>query len=157
MPRLIVTGSRKFTDAAHVRQLLAEARELYGPELVVVEGEAPGADRLARAAAYELGLAVDRVPADWTGPCRPSCKPGHRRRRLNGGRMYCPAAGVYRNQAMLEAGADAVIALLVDPAISPCDGTRDMMQRAQHAGIPVAAFPKEFASLTGAPATGPEN
>lgn len=146
MLRLIVTGSRKFTDAALIRQAIAAAREQYGPGLVVVHGAAPGADRLADKASRELGLAVDPNPADWTGPCRASCRPGHRRRRWSGS-TYCPAAGVYRNQAMLDAGAGAVIAFLVDPEISPCDGTRDMMRRASNAGIRVEGYPEQYVRL----------
>lgn len=141
MPRLIGTGSRAFTDRALVFDVLAKAREVYGPDLIVVYGVAGrGADQLIRQASKALGLELDPHPADWTGPCRPACRPGHRKRRRDLS-TYCPAAGVYRNQAMVDRGADACVAFLVEPSISACEGTRDTMRRAAAAQIPVTAYP----------------
>jgi hypothetical protein len=47
------------------------------------------------------------------------------------GTSYCPGAGTDRNQKMLEAGADLVI------AFPDGRGTADMVRRAHRAGIPV--------------------
>jgi hypothetical protein len=141
---LIITGSRKFTDRVLVREVVGRAYEVYGPGLVLVHGCAPGADRLADEAARALGLTCDPRRADWAGPCRPTCKAGHRRRRGDGS-TYCPAAGVYRNQLMADLGADECAAFLVEPSISPCDGTRDMILRAERAKIPVSTYPRGLA------------
>lgn len=46
-------------------------------------------------------ISEEARPADWTGLCRPTCKPGHRQPGRNGGRSYCPAAGDYRNEDMV--------------------------------------------------------
>ncbi len=49
----------------------------------------------------------DECPADWEAPCRPACHQKRRRnqpashRILRGGRLICPAAGNYRNRAMV--------------------------------------------------------
>jgi hypothetical protein len=139
--RLLVTGSREFRDAQIVEGAILEAVRDFGRDLVVVHGDADGADALADEVAWRHGLEVDPRPADWDGLCRPSCKPGHRRTRRNGS-TFCPAAGNYRNQAMVDLGAVVALAFLVPPDVSPCTGTRDCAWRAKDAGIPVRWYPK---------------
>jgi hypothetical protein len=135
--RILVTGSRAFTDAAMVTEALAAAIARLGPDLVVVHGAARGADELASVVAPGLGLTQERWPADWTGPCRPSCRPNHRNTR-NDGSTYCPAAGTSRNQAMVDAGADLVLAFFA-PGYA-CRGTWDCVRRAEKAGIRVLRY-----------------
>ena len=53
--RVLVTGDRNYDDGGVVRTVLAKLRDEDGLELVV-QGEARGADLLAREAALELGL-----------------------------------------------------------------------------------------------------
>lgn len=136
--RLLVTGSRSFTDAELMTESLLDAMNDYclGLEVVVVHGNAPGADRIAAAAARKLGLAVEPHDADWDGPCRATCKPGHRRPAPRSAGTYCPAAGTYRNQDMVDMGADLLIAF----PLGKSAGTRDAIQRARAAGIPVRVF-----------------
>lgn len=133
--RLLVTGSRNFSDAALMAESLLSAIDDYslGLEVVVVHGNARGADRVADAAARKLGL-LEPEPHDakWNDPCRPTCRPGHRRPSPDGG-TFCPAAGNYRNQAMVDLGADVMVAF----PLGASTGTRDAMRRARQAGIPV--------------------
>ena len=128
--RVIVCGGRDYADAAHLAAMLERL-----PVTAVAHGAAKGADTLAELWCRDHGIEPARYPADWTGPCRDTCRPGHRRNRWDG-TEYCPAAGNYRNQAMLDDFApDAVIAL---PGGT---GTADMTRRAHAANVPVNPSP----------------
>lgn len=134
--RILVTGSRALTDAALVEDALAYAKARFSPRpIVVVHGGADGADELAHVLASTFGMTMERWPADWTGPCRDTCRPGHRRKRRDG-TEFCPAAGNYRNQAMVDAGAELALAFPVGKST----GTRDAIRRAEKAGIPVRVY-----------------
>lgn len=142
--RLIVTGSREWSDYLALRGALGKILEMIPPAwtLVVVHGghENPdystNADRIAQEWAIEMaadGLPVDQEPwpADWEGPCRPECEPGH---RVNlRGVSLCPAAGPYRNQAMCDAGADLGLGALKVGTKST--GTRDCLVEMALRGI----------------------
>ena len=105
--RVIVCGGRDYNDWPRVSQAIYE---LPG-DAVVVTGGATGADMLALRAAVALGLAIEVHDAQW--------------------RLYGRGAGVRRNQKMLDAGADLVI------AFPGGKGTADMVRRAERAGVPV--------------------
>jgi hypothetical protein len=82
----------------------------------VIEGEARGADKLARVVAEELNLPVDQYPANWE--------------------LYGRAAGPIRNSEMLiEGKADAVVAFHSD--LPRSKGTGNMVRQALKAGRPV--------------------
>lgn len=85
MFRLIVAGSRSFTDYA---RLSADLDKLLANRLPAVEivcgGCASGADALAVRYAHERGLALRVFPASW--------------------RLYGAAAGPFRNAAMAAYG-----------------------------------------------------
>lgn len=124
--RIAVTGGRDYTDAARIGSLLGE----YAG--ILVHGAAPGADSIA-AEWWRRNCgtkACEPHPADWDGPCRDTCKPGHRRQRKDGS-TYCPAAGAYRNQEMVDSGIDVLI------AFPGGTGTADMVKRAKAAGVRV--------------------
>ena len=105
--RVIVCGGRDYSDERTIDTVM---RALSMPT-IVVHGDARGADRLAGHVARNLGLTVENHPADW--------------------KAHGKAAGPIRNQAMLDAGADLVIAF---PGGA---GTADMVGRARSAGVPV--------------------
>lgn len=135
--RILITGSRTWTNQSIIRNALTIARiSRTGPNrrLVVVHGAAPGADTIAADLAEQVGLAVEAHPADWD-TCHPRCRLGHRRHRRGGG-DYCPTAGHRRNQAMVDLGAAACLAFPVGEA----RGTRHCMERAAAAGIPVLDY-----------------
>lgn len=86
---------------------------------VVIEGEALGADTLAREAAEYFGIEVERYPANWT--------------------LYGRAAGPIRNNQMLTEGKpDLVVAFHHD--IEHSKGTKNMVKQAKALGIPVKVY-----------------
>lgn len=110
MRRIIFTGSRHFTDRAMVRYALED----LNPETdLIVHGDARGLDTIAKEEALDLGFAVEAWPADW--------------------KTHGKAAGPIRNQAMIDAGADLVVAFPLADSV----GTRDCIHRALSAGITV--------------------
>lgn len=101
-------GSREWTDRDAIRRDL----ESLPPNSVVIEGEAPGADRIARAQAEGLGIHVARVPALWD--------------------YYDPGAGYRRNEAMARLRPDFVYAYNLGTG-----GTEQMIRVAEAECIPV--------------------
>lgn len=138
---IVTTGSRRFTFQPAIRSLLVDVirnRPTGSPTgaPVIVHGACPdGADTLVDAWARRQGIRVDPMPADWQAPCRDTCRQGHRRRRKDGV-DYCPAAGVYRNQDMIDVPPCIVVGFLCGPS----NGTRDCLRRAVEAKIPVKVW-----------------
>lgn len=148
--RALVTGSRSWPWPRIVHRGLDEQRALLPPDglLTVVVGFDPdrgtpaGVDRFA----YEWALHHQRTPdpalcavipethpADWD-TCGPGCVLGdaaHRRATTEGRLRYCPRAGHRRNQEMVDAGADVVLAFVLDD--SP--GATDCLGRARRARL----------------------
>lgn len=135
MTRILVTGSRYWRDTEAIRIALAE---VWHPDAVLVNGYAKGADTLAYSCWRGWGGQTEAYPADWHGPCRAECQPGHRR-PSSAARSICPAAGNYRNQRMVDLGADLCLAF----PLPDSRGTRDCIRRAEAAGIPVRVITPE--------------
>jgi hypothetical protein len=144
--RILVTGSRDWHAAGTLGRELAEAVRSSGhhpSEVVIVHGDAQGADKMADHWAQRYGLRVERYPARWGAPCRPDCRIGHRQTRDGSG--YCPAAGMYRNAEMLATGIRLVAAFLMPCSKSTCRDPRPHFSHgafgcvtlAGEAGIPV--------------------
>ena len=106
--RVIVTGGRDYSDGRTMRTVMAA---LCPDWVTVVHGGARGADEHCEHFATERGLTTEVHYAAWN--------------------LHGKAAGPIRNQAMLDAGADLVIAF---PGGA---GTADMVGRARSAGVPV--------------------
>lgn len=113
--RLLVCGDREWTD----RDLIHDTLDNLSPR-VVIHGGCQGADKLAcewadKWEGRECPLSV-AYPANWE--------------------KYGKAAGPIRNQQMIDEGKpDAVVAF--HDNLSKSVGTRDMIVRAQKAGLPV--------------------
>lgn len=112
--RVLVTGSRDYWNVGNVTVGLNFAVELFPPvdhsEVVLVHGDARGADSLCAEFAESRGWGVEPHPADWSA-----------------GR----GAGPVRNQEMVDAGADVLVAFPLDDSV----GTWDCYDRAYRAGI----------------------
>ncbi|MFE9461628.1 SLOG family protein [Streptomyces californicus] len=140
--RILVTGSRSWEDVQGLDDALRDtwndATQVFSPEhpVVIVHGDCyKGADFFARHWAVANGIRQERYPADWTGPCAPECPDSHRPIRGNG-QSYCPTAGPRRNEAMVQLGADILVAFQRGNS----SGTADCIRRATAAGIPVRRF-----------------
>ena len=108
--RLLVCGSRRWTDRVAIEKAIGSGLE------VVIEGEAPGADRLAREIAERRGIAVLPFLAHW--------------------RVHGKRAGVLRNRDMLREGRPTRVMAFTDDFGNPHSGTRHMCKIAVEAGIP---------------------
>jgi len=133
---VIVCGSRDWVgdDGATdvIGTVMTGVAQNFFSAVTIVHGDSIGADSDAAIAARLVGMEVEPHPADWRQDCRATCAPGHR--RPQGDHTICPAAGVYRNQDMIDAGADLVIAFSNHPLTR---GTADTIRRARIAGLPV--------------------
>jgi hypothetical protein len=124
--RVIVTGCRSWTDREAVERAFVE--HVGSRVVAIIHGAcATGADAIADEYAEMIGAEVERHRADWN--------------------KYGKSAGRIRNVEMSIAGADLCLAFW--------DGnsrdTRDMIEQATRAGIPVRIIPK-----TATPAPGRE-
>jgi hypothetical protein len=105
--RVIVCGGRDYSDKAAIYRALDGLES----DAVIVHGGARGADRLAGEVAALQGRWQESFPANWA--------------------EHGKSAGPRRNIAMLEAGADLVI------AFPGGKGTAHMVKIARQAGVPV--------------------
>ena len=138
--RVIVTGSRHWPDPARVLRELKKTVCEECPEgsvFIVVHGANPrGAD--AAAAAWCADLAARLIASMRGVTLRQECHPAPWDARG-------PAAGPFRNQEMVDAGADLVLAFVMPCTLKRCagkpehvtHGTRDCITRAEKAGIAV--------------------
>lgn len=119
--KILCCGDRNWDDYNLIAKtlqpfLLSMPDEYPSTFITIIEGDAKGADRMAGTYAKAWGLSLEVYPADW--------------------KTYRKAAGVIRNQQMLDEGKpDKVIAFHDD--IEHSKGTKDMVSRARKAGIPV--------------------
>ena len=109
--RVICCGDRAWADVKKIRDRLSQLPS----GTTVIEGDAPGADRIAGMIARGFGLNLEVHPAKWA--------------------EYGRAAGPIRNQEMLSSGVDLVLAFHSDLAKSK--GTADMVRRTRKADISV--------------------
>ena len=108
--RVLVTGSRTWTDTTVIRDALAA---VWHPDTMLVTGACPhGADQLAEQCWRAWGGTVERWPADW--------------------RHHGRAAGFRRNQQMVDTAPDECVAFIR----SHSPGATHCAQAARRAGIP---------------------
>lgn len=136
---VLVTGSRTWDDQQAIADALLDtwhdAVQTVSPEVqfTVVHGDCPsGADAIAKQWAIDNGVFHHPIPANWSGPCTDACPPTPHRKTSRYG-DYCPLAGHYRNQLMVDMGIDLVLAFRRNNS----RGTTDCIRRAERAGIPV--------------------
>ena len=115
--RVLVCGDRNWTDRDLIKLILSNL-DGYRQEITIIQGEARGADSLAREVAFELGYLVEGYPAQWE--------------------QYGRAAGPIRNREMLDTEPDFVIAFHSN--LEQSKGTKDCVEEARRRGIPVEVF-----------------
>jgi hypothetical protein len=119
-PRLLITGSRGWTDRAVIRDALRIWWDSTGrdPEAILVSGKCPkGADRICEEIWAHNGLTLELHPAKWRTP------EGKKNMR----------AGYDRNEAMVDTEPDHLIAFILDKS----GGASHCLRYAQKKGIPV--------------------
>lgn len=120
MSRLLITGSRNWTDRTIMHRELRKAWMALGAtdDIVLVSGACPtGADRMAETMWEQARLPVERHPADWDGP--------HKKR-----------AGFVRNAEMVTLGADMCLAFHK----ANSRGTAHTIHLARAASIPTYVY-----------------
>jgi hypothetical protein len=108
--RVLVCGGRSFADIDLLNGVLDKLSANYTIECII-EGDAPGADRMAGTWARSHGIPNFKFAADW--------------------KAFGRAAGPKRNSKMLELHPNLVI------AFPGSRGTADMVGKAKNAGIEV--------------------
>lgn len=121
MKRIVICGARDWTNVAAI-----EARIMFHKcithRTAIIEGGAPGADRIAGDLAKRLGLPHIRVEANWL--------------------FYKKAAGPRRNRWMLDLEPDMVLAFHSD--IESSKGTKDCITEAYRRKIPYELNTNDF-------------
>lgn len=176
---ILITASRSWTDETRMYQALTicalhvdyafrhtetfwpvastnpdRVRNFRGRMMSIMEGDAPGGDRMAgrwAIAAATLGWPIkrpERRPAEWHAPCRPECRPGHRRptndREGKPDGDVCPRAGFYRNEEMVKEIAERSKPVIVLAFIhNKSNGATNCLDAAIKAGLPWVLFEQE--------------
>lgn len=138
--RVLVTASRRWKDPERMWRWLdgqhSEAMDAGYRYVTVIHGDASGGDQIAKLWGQITTAARQHaVPADWSAPCRETCAVGHRRLR-HSRHSYCPAAGMYRNQEMVDMAPHIVGAFIQDNS----SGATGCARIAREAGIKVEDF-----------------
>ena len=107
--RVLICGHRGFTDSARMEQELSRFNITE-----VIEGEARGADTLARLWAERRGIPVHKFPAKWSA--------------------YGRAAGPIRNKEMLTVGKPEMVIAFLAP---DSKGTANMIAQARNMDVPI--------------------
>lgn len=116
--RVVICGCRTYTEDIILDALIYGLNAMVEDEgLVIIEGEARGADTLARESAEAQGIEVEPYPADWD--------------------RYGRAAGPIRNRQMLVEGQPEFVVAFLDRPESESKGTRNMIEQSQKAKLPV--------------------
>jgi hypothetical protein len=114
LTRILVCGDRNWTNINRIREILTHYKH-HTALSTIIEGEARGADTMARIVAIELSLEIVAFPAYWT--------------------KYGRGAGPIRNKQMLDEGHPQLI-LAFHNDILNSKGTLNMIKQAQVAHIP---------------------
>ena len=120
MLRILITGSRGWTDPEQIRTAILDTIENHGASLedaVIVHGDCPtGADYMASIVADHEGISQERHPADW--------------------KTHGKKAGFLRNYEMVKLGADVCLAFIHNGS----SGASMTATSASKAGIPTKLY-----------------
>ena len=112
--KVLVFGTRTFSDREFLFNSLDEINTEYRIH-TIIEGEAKGADLLAREWAIGRGITLEPYPANWA--------------------RFRYAAGPIRNRQMLEEGMPDMAVGFLDKPLDETKGSRNMFDQAEAAGV----------------------
>ena len=115
--KVLFCGDRKYNNKNRIWNVMLALVKQYG-EIVVMHGDAKGADRLAGYVAKEFDLEVQVYPANWG--------------------LHGLAAGPIRNRQMLDQKPELVVAF--HPFIRKSKGTKDCITEARKRMIEVRVY-----------------
>lgn len=110
--KALICGDRNYVNKYLIREWLYKLRD-WGYD-TIIEGEARGADIIARNEAIKMGFIIERFPAQWE--------------------KYGRAAGSIRNRQMLTEGKPDFV-LAFHNNIKNSRGTKDMLRQAEGVGV----------------------
>lgn len=117
MMRILVCGDRDWRDEEAIWRILDQYLETHHPDdLLLIQGDAPGADTYAKMWAEERQIDHLSFPARW--------------------RLQHRAAGPIRNKRMLEVGKPDIVHAFHDD-LPHSKGTADMVRIAKAAGVKI--------------------
>lgn len=116
--RVLICGSRTFSDRGPIIDAIERLIVRYGTELVVIQGGAKGADDIAEEIASKLDVDTVEYKADWD--------------------KYGKRAGFLRNTRMLVEGKPDLVLAFKDKEHSV--GTDMMVKIARDAGVPTYVY-----------------
>lgn len=112
--RALVCGSRTFDDREFLFARLDDFHRIT-PITLVIEGEAAGADTLAKMWAIYKGVPWVEYPANWVD--------------------FGRAAGPIRNRQMLVEGKPDIVIAFIDKLLKDSRGTKNMIMQASKAKV----------------------
>lgn len=144
--KIMVTGSREFTDYEMMKDAMAFAvgQAEPGEQITLLSGAADGADKMAEKIAANYGCEIHRYPADWENHDS-ECPTWHAEHSPR----YCRRAGYRRNAAMIAEGPDLVLGFFREGATNR--GTSMTVKLARAAGITVWTYTDETPQESEAP------
>ncbi len=117
--KILISGSRYYSNYKKILSFLKKMKKKY-KNLVVIEGGARGADKLAQKACKQAGIKFKEYNANWE--------------------KYGKKAGPIRNQKMLDDNKDIELLAVFHENLDKSKGTRDMIKRAKKAKIKIIKF-----------------
>ena len=126
--KVIIAGSRTFHDYQLLETKVDNILQNQD-DIEIISGTAKGADQLGERYSKQRGYKLTKFPAPWHDT---NNKPFGEVKVNKRGKQYWTRAGAQRNQWMADY-ADALIAFWEDEST----GTKDMIQRAEKAGLKV--------------------
>ena len=121
MIRILICGDREWFNSEFIFGVVEIEHKAHHID-IIIEGEARGADTIGRMAGEFYGIPILKFPANW--------------------KKYGKAAGPIRNQQMLDEGKPTEVWAFHND-IESSRGTKDMVNRAKKAGIPVTIYKEE--------------
>jgi len=117
--KILICGSRFYKNYIKIYYYIKSLQEKCD-DLIIIEGGARGADRLARNACITLGIEYKEYQANWD--------------------KYGKAAGPIRNKKMLDDNPDIDLVVSFHEDINSSKGTKDMLNKARKKGIRVEKY-----------------